>query len=61
MGLMDLIVKGMQEANPDVEIKRMNNGSHVIETAAQAKYNDIRKTERNYTSGKGRAIKQTLK
>ena len=53
MKILDLIVKEMQERGIDAQ--RLHTGSQIIETTAQAKYNDTRRAEWNYISGVNKA------
>lgn len=58
MGLLDTLISEANKNRPaEEQITRLHTGARVLETEAQAKYNDTRKAERNYTCGKGRALK----
>jgi hypothetical protein len=47
MGILDAIQKTLDEQGKGAKL--LGSGKRVIESSAQAKYNDLRKVERNYT------------
>lgn len=49
MGILDVIQKTLDEQGNGAKL--LGTGKRVIESSAQAKYNDVRKVERNYTRG----------
>lgn len=49
MGILDVIQKTLDEQGNGGKVLR--TGMCVLETPRQAKYNDLRKVERNYTHG----------
>jgi hypothetical protein len=49
MGILDVIQKTLDEQGKGAKL--LGSGKSVIESSAQAKYNDVRKVERNYTHG----------
>lgn len=54
MGILkDILAKQFEKTAKETghEIKFLYTGSYVLETAAQAKYNDIRRVERGYVQG----------
>lgn len=58
MGLLDILISEANKNRPeDDQIVRLHSKPQVLETTAQAKYNDVRKVECNYTRGKGRAVR----
>lgn len=60
MGLFKDTIK-QAYAEQGTEITWMGNESKQIQSAAQAKYSDLRKTERNYTKGVHNARKEAKK
>ena len=51
MGILkDAILAAIQQEHPDAHWVG-NEKPHMIESTAQAKYNDVRRVERNYTKG----------
>lgn len=56
MGILDVIQKTLDEQGNGGKVLR--TGMRVLETPRQAKYNDVRKIERNYTKGVHNAKKQ---
>lgn len=54
--IKDAIMKTYKEMGMEVEF--LNHKPQVLETPAQAKYNDIRRVERNYTHGVSKARKE---
>lgn len=48
---------GIQQEHPDAHWVG-NEKPHMIESTAQAKYNDVRRVERNYTKGVHKARKK---
>ena len=58
MGILkDAILAAIQQEHPDAHWVE-NEKTHMIESAAQAKYNDVRRVERNYTKGVHKARKE---
>ena len=56
MGILkDAILAAIQQEHPDAHWVG-NEKPHMIESTAQAKYNDVRRVERNYTKGVHKAI-----
>jgi hypothetical protein len=55
MKILDVIVKNLNEKGMDA--KRLHSESYVIESEKQAKYNDVRKVEGQYTHGVHNALK----
>lgn len=56
-GIMDILCKGMSE-HLGQPVTRLNTGARLIQSERQAKYADTRQVERNYTRGKGNALKE---
>lgn len=57
MGILkDAILAAIQQEHPDAHWVG-NEKPHMIESTAQAKYNDVRRVERNYTKGVHKARK----
>ena len=56
MGILDVIQKTLDEQGKGAKL--LGTGKRVIENSAQAKYNDTRKIERNYTHGVHNANKK---
>lgn len=48
--MKDAILAAIQQEHPDAHWVE-NEKPHMIESTAQAKYNDVRRVERNYTKG----------
>nr|DAL89055.1 MAG TPA: Mitochondrial ribosomal protein L31 [Bacteriophage sp.]DAM94488.1 MAG TPA: Mitochondrial ribosomal protein L31 [Caudoviricetes sp.] len=60
MGILkDAIKQALAESGVNAEW--VGNAPRVLETSAQAKYNDLRKVERNYTNGVHKARKKAKK
>lgn len=59
MGLLKDAIK-QAYAEQGTEITWMGNKPKQIQSAAQAKYSDLRKTERNYTKGVHKARKEEI-
>lgn len=58
MGILkDAILAAIQQEHPDAHWVG-NEKPHMIESTAQAKYNDVRRVERNYTKGVHKARKE---
>lgn len=58
MGLLkDVILSEIQKTHPDA-IWVGNKKPYVIESTAQAKYNDVRRVERNYANDVHKARKE---
>lgn len=58
MGILkDAILAAIQQEHPDAHWVE-NEKTHMIESTAQAKYNDVRRVERNYTKGVHKARKE---
>lgn len=58
MGILkDAILAAIQQEHPDAHWVG-NEKPHMIESTAQAKYNDVRRVERNYTKGVHKARKK---
>ena len=55
--LKDAILAAIQQEHPDAHWVG-NEKPHMIESTAQAKYNDVRRVERNYTKGVHKARKE---
>jgi hypothetical protein len=61
MGILkDAILAAIKEEHPDAHWVG-NEKPHVIESAAQAKYNDVRRVERGYVQGVHKARKEAKK
>ena len=56
MGILDAIQQTLDEQGKGARL--LGTGKYVIETSEQAKYNDLRKVERNYTHGVHNAKKK---
>jgi hypothetical protein len=57
MGLLkDVILEAIRETHP--EAHWIGEKPKVLKTAAQSKYDDLRKVERNYTKGVHKARKE---
>lgn len=50
MGLIKDAIKQIY-ADQGIEVEFLNTSPQIVETAAQAKYHDTLRTERNYTRG----------
>lgn len=62
MGLITNILAGMlQEQHPEIEVKVLHTGSKRIKSAAQSKYDDLRKVEKGYVQGVHKARKEAQK
>ena len=62
MGLItNILAEMLQKDHPEIEVKILHTGSKRIKSAAQAKYDDLRATERNYTRGVHNARKEAKK
>lgn len=60
MGILkDAILAAIQQEHPDAHWVG-NEKPHMIESTAQAKYNDVRRVERNYTKGVHKAKERRL-
>lgn len=58
MGILkDAILAAIQQEHPDAHWVE-NEKTHMIESTAQAKYNGVRRVERNYTKGVHKARKE---
>ena len=57
LGKIDAILAAIQQEHPDAHWVE-NEKTHMIESTAQAKYNDVRRVERNYTKGVHKARKK---
>ena len=58
MGILkDAILAAIQQEHPDAHWVE-NEKTHMIESTVQAKYNDVRRVERNYTKGVHKARKK---
>ena len=55
--MKDAILAAIQQEHPDAHWVG-NEKPHMIESTAQAKYNDVRRVERNYTKGVHKARKE---
>ena len=55
--LKDAILAAIQQEHPDAHWVG-NEKPHMIESTAQAKHNDVRRVERNYTKGVHKARKK---
>lgn len=61
MGLLkDAILETIRETHPDAHWVG-NENPKMIKSAAQSKYDDLRKVERNYTRGVNKARKDSNK
>ena len=60
MGIIKDAIKKMY-AEQGVQVKFLNTKPRVIQTAAQAKYADLRKTEPGYIQGVHKARKEAAK
>lgn len=51
MGILKDAISAAYKAETGKDLQWLNTKPQVIETAAQAKYNDVRRVERDYTHG----------
>lgn len=62
MGIItNILAEMLQKEHPEIEVKILHTGSKRIKSSSQAKYDDLRATERNYTRGVHNARKEVNK
>jgi hypothetical protein len=49
--ITNILAEMLQNEHPEIEVKALNTGAKLIKSSAQAKYDDLRATEKNYTHG----------